>query len=156
MAYESYQQASSLSFLCLGQKKDKNCWRTWPSRRLLALQVGCLFQTHWAIHFFQISQAVSCGFRYIVTRRDCSRSGSLAELALSFCLITEASWIEGGFSLPLLTESAFVTFRCGPFDKNQLINPFTAMLAAPSLGKRPIKVPKLKPLKLFCPFRVST
>ena len=30
-----------------------------------------------------------------------------------------------------------------------LINPFTAMLAAPSLGKRPMKVPDLKPLRIF-------
>ena len=35
-------------------------------------------------------------------------------------------------------------------------NPFTAMLVAPSLGKRPIKVPNLKPLRPFCPLRMST
>ena len=32
------------------------------------------------------------------------------------------------------------------------VNPFTAMLAAPSLGKRPIKVPNLKSLSFFPPF----
>ena len=31
-------------------------------------------------------------------------------------------------------------------------NPFTAMLAAPSFGKRPIKVPNLKSLRLFSTF----
>ena len=31
------------------------------------------------------------------------------------------------------------------------VNPFTAMLAAPSLWKRPIKVPNLKSLRLFSP-----
>ena len=31
------------------------------------------------------------------------------------------------------------------------INPFTAMLAAPSLRKRSLKVPNLKPLRLFLP-----
>ena len=36
------------------------------------------------------------------------------------------------------------------------INPFTAMLAVPSLEKRPIKVPNLKPLKLFGPLLMST
>ena len=36
------------------------------------------------------------------------------------------------------------------------INPFTAMLAVPSLEKRPIKVPNLKPLKLFGPRLMST
>ena len=30
-------------------------------------------------------------------------------------------------------------------------NPFTAIFAAPLLGKRPIKVPNLKPVRLFCP-----
>ena len=33
--------------------------------------------------------------------------------------------------------------------KEEDINPFTAMLAAPSLGKRPIKVPNLKSFRLF-------
>jgi len=36
------------------------------------------------------------------------------------------------------------------------INPFTPMLAASSLGKRPTKMPNLKPLRLVCPLRVST
>ena len=35
--------------------------------------------------------------------------------------------------------------------KEEDINPFTAMLAAPSLGKRPIKVPNLKSFRLFFP-----
>ena len=32
------------------------------------------------------------------------------------------------------------------------LNPFTATLAAPSLEKRPIKMPNLKPLRQFAPF----
>ena len=36
------------------------------------------------------------------------------------------------------------------------INPFTAMHAAPSLGKRQLKVPYLKPLRLFYPLHMST
>ena len=34
------------------------------------------------------------------------------------------------------------------------INPFTAMLAAPSLGKLPITVPNLKLLRPLCPLRL--
>ena len=37
-----------------------------------------------------------------------------------------------------------------------LLNPFAAMLAALSVGKRPIKVPNLKPLKLLCSLPMST
>ena len=33
-----------------------------------------------------------------------------------------------------------------------VINPFTAMLAGPSLGKPPIKLPNLKPLRFFSSF----
>ena len=34
---------------------------------------------------------------------------------------------------------------------NNMINPFTAMLAIVSLGKRPVKVPNLKIMKAFSP-----
>ena len=49
---------------------------------------------------------------------------------------------------------ATVCLRCilhRPFFLD-LFNPFTAMLAASSLGKRPIKVLNLKSLRLFSPF----
>ena len=36
------------------------------------------------------------------------------------------------------------------------VNPFTAMLAAQSLRKRPIKAANLKPLRLFCSLPMST
>ena len=37
------------------------------------------------------------------------------------------------------------------------INPFTAMLATHTITwKQPIKVPNLKPLRLFCPLHIST
>ena len=35
---------------------------------------------------------------------------------------------------------------------HRFVNPFTAVLAVPSLGKRAIKVTTLKPLRLFVPF----
>ena len=47
--------------------------------------------------------------------------------------------------LPRLLETVWL------FSTLALINPFTAMLAAPSLWKRPIKVPNLKPSRLFAP-----
>ena len=39
-----------------------------------------------------------------------------------------------------------------------VFNPFTAVLAAPSLGKSPVKVPnfKTKPLNPFCPLLMGT
>ena len=36
--------------------------------------------------------------------------------------------------------------------KQASVNPFTAMLASPLLGKRPTKVPNWKPFRHFSPF----
>ena len=41
-----------------------------------------------------------------------------------------------------------------PINSNDF-NPFIATPSAPSLGKRPIKVPSRKPLNLFCPLLKS-
>ena len=38
------------------------------------------------------------------------------------------------------------------YNKTKFLNPFTAMLGAPSLEKRPVKVRNLKSLRLFYPF----
>ena len=53
-------------------------------------------------------------------------------------------YLQQGHRLNMQTD------RCRNTEHN--INPFTAMLVAPSLGNRPIKVPNLKSLRPFPPF----
>ena len=84
-------------------------------------------------------RCVSIGWRWMC--------GNAQRQPLSCPFAAKSGSVWGGSVVCVVTETFLSVVK-----RSDTVNPFTAMLAAPSLRKGSIKVPNLKPLRLVCPF----